>query len=342
MDSSILTTLASINATIISIVFAVLIAFFIYSYQLLSQVNEQLSDLRSSVAQMLNLPTYYKAGSINYSEYITKDGILDFQRIRRELHVLAPVSIPEHVKKRFGEVGTDSTSGKETKRRATHLLDLINLVSVSYPYSERAKIDEKGGVGLGFEPKRIDYDEKWKDTLIRLNGYLCWIWQGRRVEILRLISDYKKLYEAERQKEFDAQRRKIIDDMKKIGRQVIEAEVEEMLSPFRFDMPFERIVTDFFDRVTLVQNNFIPQIKERSYKLNLFQEKLQIKKRLSETLIFTFIMLIVGIFLPLFVHMYWNPPYIKKIELFFLIISVLSYASIILIFLKEALEMKFK
>ena len=342
MDNSILTTLASINATILGIVFGVLVAFFIYSYQLLYQVKEQLSDLRSSTAQMMHLPIFYNAGSIDYAEYADDNGLLDFPRIRRELHDLSPVSIPENIQKRFSEVGIEMTpSGEETKLRATRLLDIINLLSISYPYSERSQID-KQSVSLAIEPKRLEYDEQWRNDLVSLNGYLSWIWQGRRVEILRLISDYKKLYDDERQKEFDAEREKIVNEMKRTGRQVTEAEAEEMLSPFRHDIPFERIITDFFERVILIENKIIPQIKELSYKLNLFQQRLQIKKYLSLTLTFTLIMLIVGIFLPLFIHLHWNSPYIKTIELLFLIIIVLSYASIILIFLKKALEMKFK
>jgi len=121
-----------------------------------------------------------------------------------------------------------------------------------------------------------------------------------------------------------------------------ETEAEGMLAPFRHEILFERIITDFFERVILIQNKITPQIKELSYKLNLFQQRLEIKKYLSLSLIFTLMMLIVGIFLPLFVHLYWNPPYIKTIELLFLIIIVLSYASIILAFLKKALEIKFK
>ena len=340
MDNSILTTLASINATILGIVFAVLVAFFIYSYQLLSQVKEQLSDLRSSTAQMMHLPTFYKAGAIDYAEYRDQNGLLDFSRIRRELFDLSPVSIPDNMKKRFSEIGIEMTkSDEETKLRATRLLDIINLLSISYPYSERSDID-KGSLKLAVEPKRLEYNEQWKNDLVSLNGYLSWIWQGRRAEILTLISDYKKIHDAERRNEFDAARKKIIDDMKRAGRQMTEEEVEEMLAPFRHQILFERIITDFFERVILIQNKITPQIKELSYKLNLFQQRLEIKKYLSLSLAFTLMMLIVGIFLPLFVHLYWNPPYVKTIELLFLIIIVLSYASIILAFLKKALEMK--
>ena len=342
MDNSILTTLASINATILGIVFAVLVAFFIYSYQLLSQVKEQLSDLRSSTGQMMHLPTFYKVGAIDYSEYKDQNGLLDLSRIRRELSDLSPVSIPDNMKKRFSEIGIEMTkSDEETKFRATRLLDIINLLSISYPYSERSDID-KESLKLAVEPKRLEYDEQWKNDLVSLNGYLSWIWQGRRSEILTLISDYKKIHDAERRNEFDAERKKIIDDMKRAGRQMTETEAEGMLAPFRHEILFERIITDFFERVILIQNKITPQIKELSYKLNLFQQRLEIKKYLSLSLIFTLMMLIVGIFLPLFVHLYWNPPYIKTIELLFLIIIVLSYASIILAFLKKALEIKFK
>jgi len=84
MKNTILTNLASINATIVGIIFAMLVAFFIYSYQTVTQVKEQLNDLRKTTAKIMHSPTTYWAGNIKYSDYVTEDKTLDYDRIRKE------------------------------------------------------------------------------------------------------------------------------------------------------------------------------------------------------------------------------------------------------------------
>ena len=329
MENSIMTTLASINATILGIVFAVLVAFFIYSYQQVSLVKEQLNDLRMRVSQVM-IPDFM-FGFINFAEYVTSDGILDFKRVIRELIELQPVIEPEHIK---------NLSSEKIEEHTTSLIDLIFLLSISYPYSDRGKINQQGGITMAPEPTLLEYSEKWRNDLLNLNGFLSQFWNNHNNELLRLISDYKKLLT---DKQFIAEKSKIMQKMKRAkGENLSASEIEEIIVVYQQDRQFERRVAEFFDRVILIKNTFTQQIKDLSYKLNFYENKLLVKEHITVALFVSFIMLIGGVFFPLFTYMYWRPPYIKGLELTILISSTLIYAVAIMWFFKKAIEMKFR
>jgi hypothetical protein len=65
MEKSILTTIATINATFLSIIFASLSVYFFYAYPKISEYKEQLSDLRLNVSQIMDIP-YYRKGGTDY------------------------------------------------------------------------------------------------------------------------------------------------------------------------------------------------------------------------------------------------------------------------------------
>lgn len=312
MKNTILTNLASINATIVGIIFAVLVAFFIYSYQTVTQVKEQLNDLRKTTAKIMHSPTVYWAGNIKYSDYVTEDKTLDYDRIRKEFLDINLTKMTV-----FGEVWRfpnkpDMATQDEIKDRATHLFDLITMLSVSPPYSEKFNIDKKS---LSISPhiETLEYNSKWQKDLINLNGFLVMIWNRNKDGIMKIFLDYKKLN-------------------------------SEKKTPEPFDHPadFEKIVLSFFDRVYLIQANVVPQVKDLSYKLNLFQEKFEVKKYVVLTLVFAIFILVVGVFLPLFVHLYFKTPHKRKMEVALLCATMLQYLIIIIIFLTKALSMEFK
>lgn len=340
MDNSILTSLATINATILSIIFAGLLIYFFYSYQVLSQLKENLGDWRIKTAQTMSLTIYYKVGIINFGDYM-KEGKPDLKKIRDELHDVSPISLPDEIQKQLFNAGVLESPEIQIKQKTGKLLDFINLLSISYPYAERSSIDQKS-VKFSFESKRVEYDANWKNDLMSLNGYLTWLWQGRQSEIMKLISDYKALYDKDMFEKFNKDKQKMIDDMKKAGRHMTEAEAEERLSPFKHDIDFNKIVLDFFNRVLIVESKIVPEIKELSYKLDFFENKFKIKKYMTITLSVAAVMLILGTFLPLFIHLYYKPPFIKELEVVLLVLTIMPYFLILLFFLKKSLGLEFK
>ena len=87
MDNSILPILPAIHATILSIIFAVLIVFFFHSEQTVSSLKEKMNDLRTKVAQAMShqvcLPL--KAASSFELEKYFKDDSLNLPNINSKL-----------------------------------------------------------------------------------------------------------------------------------------------------------------------------------------------------------------------------------------------------------------
>jgi hypothetical protein len=333
VTNSILTTLASINATVIGILLGVFIALFLYSYQILSQTSDKLNDLRWQVANIMHLKTFYKPKEVNLGEYTNSDGLVNLPKIKVEIFRI----LTSQIVKNLMQEGTNEgklEQKEEVKKLSNSLFGLTYLLSISYPYSNLSIINSKGQTIFG-EPKRIDYDPGWQNDLINTNNFLCWIWRYNKNKCMELILTYRQILKEEHLKEILAENK----ENKSIKR---EAKINVNLINHIYDIEFEKIISDFFEKVIFIEDTIIPQIKDLSFKMNVFEKQFNIKQYSIIILIFSFFMLIVGIFLPLYIYLYWKPPYIKSVELTLLIIYVISYAVPILIFLKKAVGMKFQ
>ncbi|NIW00178.1 hypothetical protein GWN26_14070 [Candidatus Saccharibacteria bacterium] len=308
MGNSILPILPAIHATILSIIFAVLIVFFFYSYQTVSNLKDQLNDLRTEVAQSMRgqicsplkfeLEEYFKDDTLNHLNIMKKLG--EISSVMGSIEITK--TAPPHPRM------DEDYIEKSIIESSEQLLGLITVFTYIYPYCERPK-NEKG-VPTGISNiMRKEYTPEWKNDLVRLNSYLSWFWRTRGEGITKLISEYDKIF------------------AKKHTTQT-------------FRLNFSRSVEDFFSQVQFIETKIIPELSEKSYKLNFYEKRFRIKTHLVSAFILAITMLIVGVFLPLFIHLYIQHPQIKQIELVFLIITVLPYLCILLYYLKKTLELK--
>ncbi len=311
MKNSILTNLASINATIVGIIIAVLVAFFIYSFQTVTQVKEQLNDLRKTTAKIMFFPASYWAQNIRYSDYIAENKTLDYERIKKELLEIEQTKITVLGKVyKFNESKTRTYD--EIKKRAAHYFDLFTMISDSSLYTGKFDIKKKT-ITISPNIEVLEYNSEWQKDLINLNGCLVWIWGQKKDDIMNIFLDYEKAY---REKEIS----------------------ESFLLP----EDYKRIILSFFNRVYQIQANVIPQIKDLSYKLNLYQEMFEMKKYVIITLAFAIYILTVGVFFPLLSHLYFNTPHKRRMEVFLLCATILPYLIIIIILLNKAIAMEFR
>ena len=311
MDNSILATLASINATVLSIILGALLIFFFYSYQKINELQEGLNDSRIKISQMMETNTII-IGSMDYKSYL-KDEVLDFRKISDELSNFNFFELPEGLRLELEKAGILKSKKDEIEFIGEKLLSLIQIVQTCSPYSERLKINNDK-VSVLIEGERKEYSTKWKDNLIINNMFLSSFWRTRKDKLLTLLSQYNEL-SYEKSLSNGAQQ-----SFKKLN--------------------YKLIIEDFFSKIEIIQNDIIPDIKDKSYKLEFYQNKFTLKKYLITSLVLSIVMAIFGIFLPLFIHLYWSPPFIKEIELGFLIFTILFYCSILLFFLRKALEFK--
>ncbi|MBW7990317.1 MAG: hypothetical protein FVQ84_09930 [Planctomycetes bacterium] len=314
MDNSILPILPAIHATILSIIFAVLIVFFFYSYQTVSNLKEQMNDLRTKTAQnMIHLP-YFRPGAkeFNVEDYF-KDNTLNLSSINQKLSEISSVMMSLEISKAIPiphpSMGEDYIE-ETLVENAKHFVEIVNLLANISPYCEKITIEGKNIKFFG-GAKRIKYDRKWQRDLISLNGFLFWLWRTKGEDIRKLMSEYDAI------------------SAKKNSKQ-------------RFGFTFSQFVSDFFTQVQFIETKIIPELREKSYKLNFYEQKFKIKTHLVLAFSVAIPMLVLGIFLPLFIHLYIKPPNIKLIELGLLIITVLPYLCILLYYLKKTLELKFR
>ncbi len=375
MDNSILPILPGLHATILSIFLAALVAFWLYSYQILDRLKEQLNDLRTQVAQIMSSQSYIRTGSIKPQEYL-KNGTLDFRELRKELFFSSSnTDIPKELEKSLAASGIDlGHKESQIKENAGRILDIISLFAMSYPYSDRSSIEEKGGIKISYGITRLEYEAKWKADLISLNGYLSWFWEGRREEILKTVSQYREIHLREEIKQAKELQEKMIRQMKESAHDSNEVQellqhakefqndtiqrmkksnqendfyssvkvIDDEIPYYVTDINYNQIVIDFFNRINFIQRNIIKPIEDYSYKLDFYENKFLIKRHLVFALVFSLIMLFAGIFLPLFINLYWKPPYIKSVEVGFLVGTLLPYFVVLFLFLKQTLEIKFR
>ena len=310
MDHSILPILPAIHATILSIIFAVLIVFFFYSYQTVSHLKEQMNDLRINVAQAMSnqvcaplkfeLEDYFKDNALNHSNIEHKLWELSGTMANLEIIRNLPEPHPSMDKDYIEKTIIDS---------AEHFLGIITVLTYIYPYCERPRNKEGKPSGVS-NIIRKKYTPEWHQDIIRLNSRLSWLWRTKGDGFTKLISEYDAI------------------SVKKTGKQ-----------GFRFN--FSQYVADFFAQVQFLETQIIPELNEKSYKLNFHENKFKIKTHLIQAFLMAIFILVFGIFLPLFIHLYFKPPYIKQIELCLLIIPVLPYLCILLYYLKKTLEIEF-
>ena len=307
MDNSILPILPAIHATILSIIFAVLIVFFFYSYQTVSNLKEQMNDLRTRVAQTMSSQL---RSPLNFElENYFKDNTLNHLNIEKKLWELSSVMGSLEITKTAPPHPSmdEDYIEKTIIESAEHLLGIVTILTYIYPYCERPK--DANGIPTGISNiMRKEYTPEWKRDLVRVNSYLSWLWRTRGEGFTKLISEYDAIY----------------------------------AKKHKFRLNFPQFVADFFTQVQFIETQIIPELSEKSYKLNFYENKFKIKTHLVFAFLLAIPMLVVGIFLPLFIHLYIKPPYIKQIELGLLIITVLPYLCILLYYLKKTLELKFR
>jgi len=302
MDNSILTTLATIHAAILSIVLAATVAFFLYSYEKIAGLQESLDDRRYQISQLMQMPTLMRTPSIDYFDYVGEDGP-DLEKIQKEFFVLSGISYAEEDDDIRNLQQLSQEEGDE------RLLDLLVLLTVVDPYSDGLTLNENGtGWGTG-EPRRKKYTLEWESQL-------------RFVTQTLLINRTSIM---ERLARFEASN--------PIG------QVEE-LRKGGFYTSVQQMATGLFQRIERLQRDFIPKIIDSSYKLTFYQEAFETKNRVTWIALICLFNLIIGIIVPLFLHLHMKPPILERVQTGLLFLTMAPYGVIIFIALRAVSKLR--
>jgi hypothetical protein len=266
MENSILTSLAGIHAAVLSIVAALTIAFYFFAESQTHTLSEKLNDARHEVARTMTMPFLMRATSLDYGDYVNDDSV-DLPRIQREL-----LELCGYVR------GTPPQEELPAPDRGERLIDLISLLSDTYPYADRLR---RTGQGWSMaEPQRKPYDRKWHDNLLAMNSVLL----VSKKPIVAEVAEFEKRDRQEHSPDYSAD-----------------------LSLQKADLGFftgpTQMVADFYNRLEFIQTNVVPKIEDNAFKLSFYQERFKTKTRLVQMLVTAIMVFFAGILLPLVLHL---------------------------------------
>lgn len=325
MESNILSILPTIHATIITIVVTVLVAIFMYAYQVMHPIKDKLISLRYQVVTIIGMPIY-KSGKFNAYDYI-KDRKLDYSKIK---NAFSGINI-------FSNIDIEKNYGIKSKlefnvpldiiiNNSDLILNLITLISFHYPYN--CDID-------------LEYTREWQEFLFKFNDYLLWYWQANKHGINELLRQ-REQYEIKEQKEIHEKAlREYIISIEKDGGKVSDKEIENIRKEHHhvISFNFAKPVNEFYNKIIFIQENILPQIAENYSKLTLYQNIFKVKSYLSTSLIISIALLFLGVALPLFISIFYKPPFMKTIELL-LLLTLVPYFIGLFILLAKVLEIR--
>ncbi len=292
-NNSILPTLSTIHATILSIISAAIIIYFFYSYERIENYTEKLNDLRYEISQIIYNPQLYNIpGKLEHKEY-HKDGAIDFKKVLDDLRNLLAFFF-------ISKTNPQQITDELIKEKCSKLINFIALLPLTYPYSNILTIQEDGAGLIPAEMERVEYDEKWKSDLIILDRVLFSDWSFEKNNILDLVSKYQIEYDKKHSKWLEFYKRSA-------GHEVV----------------LRMFVIDFFKRIEYIHKNIIPNVKDYSYKLEFIKEKYKLKKNTLLVLFILLSILVIGVILPLIIHLFY--PSIKWIQFVLLIITMSPY-----------------
>jgi hypothetical protein len=345
MEESVLTTVATIHATILTIIFAVVVIFFFTSYQLFVDLQGKLNDLKQRISQMMSMPILGNQRvqpfiTFDFKEYL-KDGHLDIKRIEEELFEIGKLATINYYlsnkKDKIGGLDSDKLiEGKEIEKNSRKLLDLIAMLSMSNPYTERLSLSKDGGI-IMTEHKASEYNEQWANDLFSLNKYLSYIWEERQTEIIFLISKYQENWN----KKISTQSEEVVENKGKSREEIdlsLKAWIYGLGQQYKTSEDLVNLIKLFFKNVTIIQSDIIPQIKTYSYRLKYYQDEMKVKNKLTSSLIISIIMLIIGILIPLYIKFFNNPP-LPLWTPYYLLVTFIPYLLMLLYYLINALKM---
>lgn len=229
-------------------------------------LSANLNDARYEVARIMAKPFLMRATSLDYEDYMKGDSV-DLKKVYDELFELSGL--------------TDGTRPQEVvsaamDKNGEKLVDLLEFLSLTHPYSERLHRAEKGNGWRTEEAERKTYDPKWHQNLIAMNQVLL----INKKSIIAQIAEFEQKDSKDHAANYSS-----------------ESALRYEESGF-YRGP-NQMATDFYNRIEFIQKNIIPRIDDNSLKLTFYQNRFRIKSCLIWVSVMALIIFFVGIFLPL-------------------------------------------
>ena len=308
-QNSLLCTIASMHGRFLSIICAVLFAFYMYYYQQAETCRLKLNDLRLRVARTMIIPAYHDPCGINVEDYFDANG-LDIRKTVEAFYDQLGYNPDTRIQAILSESGLDVAATFQYDQRVSRLLGLINLVANIYPYSTRSRKTSPGIASVMYSDLQKDWTLEWQRDLGSLNFELTMLWQRRRVAIEDLIRRYS---EANVKDEANP-RSDSLGQNRDLRRMVVST--------------FTETIERFFNTVVQMNQDILPELNDYSFRLARYQALRLDKATLINTLSPISLVLLFGVVVPLFLSL--RPVRSIRVSCGILILSIAPYIWLLL------------
>jgi len=303
-QNSLLLATAGIHGRFLSIICAVLFAFYMYYYQQEQMCKLRLDDLRLKVARTMDFPAFHDPCGIDPNEYFDANG-LDIQRIARAFRDQLGYSPDPRIESTLDASGIDVARVFEYEGRVTRLLGLMNTVANIYPYSTRSRPTSPGLVSLMYSDLRKDWTPQWQRDLASLNLELTLLWRQRRAAVEDLLNHYD-----------EARLRR--DVVLRDGTATISGDVHRV-----FGGSFRARIERFFGLVEGINRDIVPELNDYSFRLDHYQADLVNKGIRIQAIVALSLILLLGILCPVVFSL--RQIHSTRVSIVILLLSVVPY-----------------
>lgn len=303
-QNSLLCTIAGIHGRFLSIICAVLFAFYVYYYQQAETCTLRLNDLRLRVARTMIIPAYHDPCGIDVEDYFDANR-LDIRKTVEAFYDQLGYNPDTRVQAMLSESGLDVAATFQYDQRISRLLGLMNLVANIYPYSTRSRKTSPGIASVMYSDLQKDWTLEWQRDIGNLNFELTLLWQRRRAAIEDLIRRYSEAHV----KDAAGPRSDSLEQIRDLRRIMVST--------------FTETIERFFNTVVRINQDILPELNDYSLRLARYQALRIDKTTLINTLSPIALILLFGIVVPLFLSL--RPVRSIPISCGILILSIVPY-----------------
>lgn len=304
-QNSLLCTIAGIHGRFLSIICGILLVFYMYSYEQVATLEEQLNDLRLKVARMMSVSTFsFRDPVVNIQDYFDENGLITDKIVEAFNEQLGFIPDME-TEKVLTTSGINVSQTFQYEQHLNKLVSLISIVAHIYPYSTVSEKTSTGTVSLMYSDLRRDWDPQWQRDLAKLNLELVRIWRRKKPQIEKLL----------RKNELA-----LVDDQ--INKRSNDVSNKLLIRKSLANIHREAI-EPFFLIAELINSDIIPQLNDNSFKLQRHRTQQQAIGSLVYIGFYFVSVLLLGILIPLLLAS--RPVYSRKLVVTILVISILPY-----------------
>lgn len=305
MPNTIIENLPAIHATLIGVGAAFFSAFSIFAYQKIQEAKDELDSIFEEI-KSFSTP-HIIMGSVDGKNSIVENGELNWDVKAKELLY--------HARSFFYDLDIENKYGPTTERNIRHqdpdkifntchsLCAMFYYLFSSYPFQGNSFLKIAELTDTAKTKNTQAFDREQINEIEKRIGFLYWFWSQSNQSLLALGRTCTKIQnERDAQDEQDSYRR-FCEEIARDG-DLPEEQKQKMWLKLRTPrisnaINYEQIIVEYFNKIILYQEKFLPQLKNVFNIHQRYNERLNFKFTTKYAIKAFFLIFIFGIVLPM-------------------------------------------